>query len=137
LLRALLFAYRNRLFLRSPEKLCSELLIAHALPLLALGGEDADNITGHAGSDRLFGNADDDLIDAANAETAGSSDVVDCGSGVDTVIANDNDTVSSNCEVVTRLPNPTTTAAAVADDAGDDDEQQQAREEFLAGRATE
>lgn len=48
----------------------------------------------------------EDEIQAAADETAGSKDTVTCGTGVDEVVANNNnDVVADNCENVTRVPN--------------------------------
>jgi Ca2+-binding RTX toxin-like protein len=72
-----------------------------------LYGEDGpDDLQGQQGSDLMSGGAGDDSIDAAATETANSPDTVRCGGGFDTVIANNNDSVSNGCETITREENP-------------------------------
>jgi WD40 repeat protein len=56
-----------------------------------------DTIVGGAGRDTIFGGAGNDTIDAADGER----DVIDCGAGTDTVVADAIDVVR-NCEHVTR-----------------------------------
>ena len=65
-----------------------------------------DRLEGNAGSDLISGGDDADIIRADYNETAGSQDTVNCGDGVDKVYANENDIVASDCEDVTRYPNP-------------------------------
>jgi hypothetical protein len=60
---------------------------------------------GNQGRDRLLGGEDTDFLDAVSEETARTPDVVDCGGGTDTAVANNNDTVK-NCENLTRVANP-------------------------------
>jgi Ca2+-binding RTX toxin-like protein len=69
------------------------------------GNRGKDYLDGEQGSDRMFGGKGPDTIDAADEETAGTPDVVDCGPGTDTAWANENDTVD-NCENLTRVANP-------------------------------
>jgi TolB protein len=64
--------------------------------LCALGGEDL--VRGGAGSDRLFGGDGDDRMEARD----GAFDVVGCGAGRDTVVADRRDLVGADCEVVSR-----------------------------------
>ena len=67
--------------------------------LRGLGGNDT--LIGRGDSDRLYGSAGNDLIDARDpGEPEG--DVVNCGSGVDRVLADPSteDIISSNCERV-------------------------------------
>jgi len=64
--------------------------------LCGLGGND--RIVGGAGSDRLFGERGDDWIDARDA----GFDVVGCGPGRDTVLADRQDLVGVDCERVSR-----------------------------------
>jgi hypothetical protein len=71
----------------------------------ALGGNDTVNAKG-AADDLMSGGAANDGINAANQETVGTPDTVNCGSGIDVVRANNNDTVADNCEDVTRVANP-------------------------------
>ncbi len=77
------------------------------------GGTGRDYLEGEQGSDRLFGAKGADTIDAANEETVGTPDEVDCGFGIDSATANNNDTVK-NCEDVVRVANPTSTTMATA-----------------------
>jgi Ca2+-binding RTX toxin-like protein len=60
------------------------------------GGDDA--LDGGGGNDALFGEGGDDTITSRD----GSIDVVSCGSGTDTVVADRRDVVSRDCENVTR-----------------------------------
>jgi len=70
-------------------------------------GEDGpDYMEGQEGSDLLSGGAGDDSIDAANSESVNTPDTVRCGSGFDTVQANNNDIVANGCEDISRFPNP-------------------------------
>jgi Ca2+-binding RTX toxin-like protein len=66
------------------------------------GGDGEDGLAGQQGTDKHFGGRDDDFIDAAQGEAApgqtDAPDVVDCGSGFDTVRVLPNDDVSPNCE---------------------------------------
>jgi Ca2+-binding RTX toxin-like protein len=61
-----------------------------------LGG--ADTITGGPGSDRLFGEEGEDSFFARDGEF----DVVGCGAGRDTVVADRRDLVGTDCERVSR-----------------------------------
>lgn len=69
------------------------------------GGDGRDNLQGAGGRDRLLGGRGPGFLDAAFSETVGTPDVVDCGAGTDTAVANNNDTVK-NCEDVIRVANP-------------------------------
>lgn len=55
------------------------------------GGDGNDAMRANEGNDRFFGNEGDDFIDAADGESPGSRDTVDCGPGDDSAIANRND----------------------------------------------
>jgi Ca2+-binding RTX toxin-like protein len=96
---------------------------------LISGGGGSDRMEGEEGSDDLRGGRGNDFIDAADDETAGSVDTVDCGGGTDEVIANENDVVSSDCETITRVSTPT---ATISSSDSTDAEQAKAREAFLA-----
>ncbi len=61
-----------------------------------LGG--ADVLSGGAGSDRIFGGDGDDRISARD----GAFDVVGCGPGRDSVVADRRDLVGADCELVSR-----------------------------------
>jgi Ca2+-binding RTX toxin-like protein len=63
-----------------------------------LGGEGLDVIRGLRGPDLLAGQDGDDTIYSRDD----SVDAVGCGAGVDTVLADASDAVSSNCETVMR-----------------------------------
>ncbi len=68
------------------------------------GGVGADRIVGGDGVDIISGGSGSDFIDSASDEGLGPlRDEVDCGSGIDTVIADALDKVASNCENVTRV----------------------------------
>jgi Ca2+-binding RTX toxin-like protein len=83
-----------------------------------LYGEDGpDHMEGEQGSDLMSGGDQADDIDAAADETAGTPDTVNCGPGVDTVRANDNDDVARDCEDVTRVANPRAGSSVTAADA--------------------
>jgi len=62
------------------------------------GGAGNDVLDGGLGRDRLEGDAGNDTIRARD----GQRDVIDCGSGRDTVVADRIDVVSRNCERVRR-----------------------------------
>jgi TolB protein len=64
--------------------------------LCGLGGDDL--IRGGAGSDRLFGAEGDDRIEARDD----AFDVVGCGPGLDTAVADRRDLAGEDCERVTR-----------------------------------
>jgi Ca2+-binding RTX toxin-like protein len=68
-------------------------------------GGGADYMEGQQGRDRMFGGKGGDTLDAADRETAGTPDTVDCGPGIDTATVNTNDVVSK-CEDVTEVANP-------------------------------
>jgi Ca2+-binding RTX toxin-like protein len=59
-------------------------------------------IVGGAGADVLEGGPQDDVVDARD----GTADVVTCGGGSDTVLADTVDTVSPTCEAVQRFATP-------------------------------
>jgi Ca2+-binding RTX toxin-like protein len=69
------------------------------------GGGGADYMEGQQGRDRMLGGGGADTLDAADRETAGTPDTVDCGPGTDAATVNTNDAVS-NCEDVTEVANP-------------------------------
>jgi hypothetical protein len=75
------------------------------------GGAGPEYMEGEQGSDEMFGEGGDDLLDAADEETVDTPDVVNGGDGTDTCIVNENDDVS-NCEDTTIEANPTLTSAA-------------------------
>jgi Ca2+-binding RTX toxin-like protein len=96
---------------------------AYADVLNGLGGNDLlygmggnDTLNGGTGKDRLYGGAGNDLLlPGAGADTvyggAGNdvvrardtvADVIDCGTGRDTVYADRHDKVAKNCEIVHR-----------------------------------
>jgi dipeptidyl aminopeptidase/acylaminoacyl peptidase len=60
--------------------------------LCGIGGDD--RIRGGGGRDRLFGGSGDDRIDSRD----GAFDVVGCGTGRDTVLADRRDLVGEDCE---------------------------------------
>jgi Ca2+-binding RTX toxin-like protein len=62
------------------------------------GGAGNDHLIGGAGVDRLFGGRGNDRVDARD----GTRDVVDCGPGTDLVRADKKDTISRDCEQVSR-----------------------------------
>lgn len=64
--------------------------------ICGLGGND--RIFGGPGRDRIFGGAGNDVIDVRG----GGFDVVGCGAGVDTVLADRSDYVGADCEHVKR-----------------------------------
>lgn len=64
--------------------------------LCALGG--SDRVRGGRGEDRIFGGGGNDRIDARD----GAFDVVGCGSGSDTVLADRRDLVGEDCERISR-----------------------------------
>jgi Ca2+-binding RTX toxin-like protein len=61
-----------------------------------IGGAGADRLRGGGGRDVLVGGADADRIDSRDA----SADVVACGSGSDSVVADRRDEISAQCERV-------------------------------------
>lgn len=63
-----------------------------------LGGAGNDRISGGAGSDQVFGGAGNDIISVRDGEV----DTVHCGAGRDRVIADPDDVVGKDCEVVSR-----------------------------------
>ena len=78
------------------------------------GGDDV--LTDDRGTDRFAGGAGDDRINARDRRGRHDArDIVDCGAGDDTVIADDDDLVRSNCEHVTRVADDNG-----VDPAGDD-----------------
>jgi Ca2+-binding RTX toxin-like protein len=70
------------------------------------GGQGDDGMEGEQGSDSLYGGEGSDWLDAADEETVGDSDFVDCGPGYDYALVNEDDTVV-NCEEVETVPPPT------------------------------
>jgi Ca2+-binding RTX toxin-like protein len=67
------------------------------------GGAGDDVLTDDRGTDRFTGGAGDDRINAQDRRGRNDArDIVDCGAGDDTVIADSDDIVRSNCEHVTR-----------------------------------
>lgn len=74
---------------------------------LIKGGRGSDPLMeGERGNDRLSGGHGHDDIDSADGENPGHRDSVECGTGMDHVIANKNDKVAGDCEQVTRVKNP-------------------------------
>jgi Ca2+-binding RTX toxin-like protein len=67
-------------------------------PQAIVGGDGDDVLDGRGGNDAILGQAGDDTI----TSTDGRTDVVSCGAGVDTVVADRRDLVSPDCENVTR-----------------------------------
>ena len=93
------------------------------LPLVVDGGEGADVIWGGRGEDVLTGGQGSDWIDGMDRGDRievrdGVADEVQCGTGIDTVIADVMDVVAADCELVERAPGPppppATTAATAA-----------------------
>jgi Ca2+-binding RTX toxin-like protein len=62
------------------------------------GGAGNDKLTGGPGKDKIYGGAGADTIHVRD----GARDVVDCGTGKDTVYADRSDAVAHNCEAVHR-----------------------------------
>jgi Ca2+-binding RTX toxin-like protein len=67
-------------------------------PQAILGGDGDDVLDGGGGNDAILGQAGDDAITSRD----GRIDVVSCGAGNDTVVADRRDIVSRDCESVTR-----------------------------------
>lgn len=67
-------------------------------PQAIVGGDGDDVLDGRGGNDAILGQAGDDTITSSDGRT----DVVSCGAGVDTVVADRRDIVSPDCENVTR-----------------------------------
>ena len=67
-------------------------------PQAILGGDGDDVLDGGGGNDAILGQAGDDTITSRD----GRIDVVSCGAGNDTVVADRRDVVSRDCESVTR-----------------------------------
>ena len=65
-----------------------------------------DALLGADGNDTFVGGPGDDIIYAHLYESRRGKDTVSCGSGNDEVVANQNDVVDPDCEVVHRVPNP-------------------------------
>lgn len=89
-----------------------------------VGGLGADTLRGGDGNDklvegpwkdkavdRLYAGDGDDFVNSAN--DPGARDAVDCGPGIDTVQADDADTVSDDCEKVEVLQDAIRRAAAI------------------------
>jgi hypothetical protein len=74
------------------------------------GTPKADTIEGKAGNDTLYGYAGNDVLlgGTGNDKLVGGPghDKLRCGAGRDTAIADVNDTVAADCEVVKGLPAP-------------------------------
>jgi len=65
------------------------------------GGLDDDGLQGEAGTDKHFGGKGNDYIDAVSADSVGTPDLVNCGSGIDTArVREPEDIVRANCEEV-------------------------------------
>jgi Ca2+-binding RTX toxin-like protein len=82
------------------------------------GGRGDDVLTDDRGTDRFSGGTGDDRINAQDRRGRGrhdARDIVDCGTCDDTVIADDDDIVRSNCEHVQRVADDNG-----VDPAGDD-----------------
>jgi Ca2+-binding RTX toxin-like protein len=65
------------------------------------GGPGDDFLLGYLGIDRLSGGRGDDYLDVqtiGSGSNRGPGDVVTCGPGEDTVVANDRDRISGDCE---------------------------------------
>ena len=69
------------------------------------GGKGKDYMEGEEGTDTHIGGPGDDVIDAANDDTKGAKDKVECGPGRDVVFANPPDKVADDCEKV-KPPQP-------------------------------
>jgi Ca2+-binding RTX toxin-like protein len=67
-------------------------------PQAILGADGDDVLDAGGGNDAIFGQAGDDTITSRD----GKIDVVSCGAGSDTVVADRRDIVSRDCESVTR-----------------------------------
>jgi Ca2+-binding RTX toxin-like protein len=67
-------------------------------PQAILGGDGDDVLDGGGGNDAILGQGGDDTITSRDERT----DVVSCGAGTDTVVADRRDIVASDCESVTR-----------------------------------
>ncbi len=94
------------------------------------GGRGEDAMEGEEGTDEHYGGDNNDYIDAVDDDVpAGTRDLVDCGSGVDTAVVREpEDIVSRNCEEVIEV----TSAAAVAPPSDtSEEEQRRLREAFL------
>ncbi|MBJ7354128.1 MAG: calcium-binding protein [Thermoleophilaceae bacterium] len=63
------------------------------------GGSGNDHISGQGGADTLNGGSGNDWIEAVD----GTVDTITCGSGSDTVQADTDDTVTGDCEAVSRF----------------------------------
>jgi hypothetical protein len=94
------------------------------------GGPGDDYIQGNEGKDAIFGDEGDDFLDGVGDESAGSQDTIVCGGGFDQVLANDNDVVAADCEVVIRFDD----VAAGQQGRTQDEAQQRERERAQARR---
>jgi len=65
-----------------------------------VGGPGGDNLVAGAGADRVEGGTGDDAIDVVDGEV----DKVTCGIGIDTVLADADDVLFDDCELVMRTP---------------------------------
>jgi hypothetical protein len=72
------------------------------------GGAKADRLTGKGGNDKLYGLGGNDVLvgGAGNDLLVGGpgADRLSCGGGKDTARGDANDTISTDCEVVKRVP---------------------------------
>ena len=86
------------------------------------GGAGDDRLNGGVGDDRMNGGAGDDRINAQDRRgRRDARDVIDCGGGDDTVIADSDDIVRSNCEHVTRAADDNGVDPAGGNKGGADD----------------
>ena len=63
-----------------------------------IGGPGADRLFGGRGADKLRGGGGNDRLNSRD----GKRDIVNCGSGIDTVIADRKDKIAKSCENVIR-----------------------------------
>lgn len=69
---------------------------------LLFGGAGGDTINGGPGRDALIGGAGDDRLEARDGER----DYLNCGTGRDVALVDQEDRVARGCEVVRRSPLP-------------------------------